>query len=99
VGQIQVQDESAKQDLKALIDKLNQALEKAPPEKKEQAEAVAVSTKALVEVAKTEKPNKTMVKITGEGLKQAAQNLAEALPTVVGIATQIVMAVTKMTGG
>jgi len=38
-----------------------------------------------------------MLQITGEGLKQAAQNLAEVMPTVVTIASQIVMTVAKLT--
>jgi hypothetical protein len=52
----------------------------------------------LVERAKDEKPNPTSIKITGEGLKQAAQNLADVLPTVVTIATQIVLAVSRLAG-
>ena len=51
-----------------------------------------------MEAAKTEKPNKTMVQITGAGLKQAAQNLADVLPAVVTIAGQIALTVAKMIG-
>jgi hypothetical protein len=73
-------------------------LQKAPVESQEQAEAVAETAKSLVDAAKVEKPNKALVQISGEGLKQAAQNLAGVMPVVVQIATQIVMAVTKLTG-
>jgi hypothetical protein len=97
VGKIPSADESTKQELESLVEALKQALEAAPAEKQEEAQAVAESAKMLVETAKTEKPNRTMIEITGEGLKKAAQNLAEVMPSVVGIATQIVMAVMKIT--
>jgi hypothetical protein len=58
---------------------------------------VAETTKSLVDLAKAERPNQTMLQITGEGLKKAAENLKDVLPTVVTIATQIVMAVAKLT--
>jgi len=99
VGEIQTQDEDSKKELQALIGKLSQELEKAPAEKKEQAEAVAQTAQSLVEQAKAEKPNRTMLQISGEGLKQAAKNLADVMPTVVSIAAQIVLAVGRVTGG
>jgi methyl-accepting chemotaxis protein len=99
VGEIPTDDESARKDLENLIEQLSEALQKIPAEKQEQAQAVAETAKALVETAKAEKPNKTMLQITGEGLKQAAKNLAEVMPTVVTIAGQIVMAVSKMVVG
>ncbi len=39
-----------------------------------------------------------MLRITGEGLKQAASNLAEVMPAVVTIASQIVMTIGRLTG-
>jgi methyl-accepting chemotaxis protein len=98
VGEIHSSDETTRKELEALIGQLSEALQNVPAEKEEQAEAVAETAKTLVETAKAEKPNKTMLQISGEGLKQAAQNLAEVLPTVVTIAGQIVMAVAKLTG-
>jgi hypothetical protein len=98
VDEIRTGDTSAKEELRDLIARLNETLQKAPPEKSEDAEAVAQTAKMLVERAKDEKPNPTSIKITGEGLKQAAQNLADVLPTVVTIATQIVMAVSRLAG-
>lgn len=99
VGDIRTDDQNARQELEMLIAKLSEALQKVPEEKQEQAQAVAETAKALVEAAKTEKPNKTMVQITGEGLKQAAQNLAGVMPTVVTIAGQIALTVAKLVGG
>ena len=98
VGEIRSEDESTRKDLEKLIGDLSEALQNAPEENQEQAEAVAVTAKSLVDAAKVEKPDKALLQISGEGLKQAAQNLAGVMPTVVQIATQIVMAVTKLAG-
>ena len=97
VGEIRTDDQNARQELGKLIGQLSEALEKTPEESQEHAQAVAETAKALVDTAKAEKPNKTMLQITGEGLKQAAQNLAEVMPVVVTIASQIVMTVAKLT--
>jgi hypothetical protein len=98
VGEIRSEDESTRKELEKLIGELSEALQKAPEESQEQAEAVALTAKSLVDAANVEKPNKSLLQISGEGLKQAAQNLAEVMPVVVQIATQIVIAVTKLTG-
>jgi len=97
IGDIRTEDVATKAELENLINQLSESLQKVPAEKGEQAEAVAASAQALVEQAKSEKPNKTMLQITGEGLKQAAQNLAEVMPAVVTIASQIVMNIAKLT--
>ena len=98
VGDIRTSDETARKELESLIEQLSEALQKVPAEHQEEAQAVAETAKALVDTAKAEKPNKTMLQISGEGLKQAAQNLAEVMPTVLTIASQIVMTITKLTG-
>jgi uncharacterized protein YlxW (UPF0749 family) len=91
-------DSSEKQALQALVEQLKAELEKAPPELSNEAEAVAQTTEALMEDASAEKPNKTMIEITGEGLKKAAENVAAVMPTVLTIATQIVKAVSRLMG-
>jgi len=96
VGTMASEDPEARRELEKLIGQLSEALQKVPENNKEDAQAVADLTQSLVESAKVEKPNKTMLQITGEGLKKAAQNLAEVLPTVLPIATQIVAAVLKI---
>jgi methyl-accepting chemotaxis protein len=98
VGEIPSTDEAARKELEALIKQLSEALEKVPASSEEQAQAVAETAKVLVDTAKAEKPNRTMLQISGEGLKQAAQNLAGVMPTVVTIASQIVIAIAKLTG-
>jgi ElaB/YqjD/DUF883 family membrane-anchored ribosome-binding protein len=98
VGSMPTGDEDARQKLQGLIEQLSQALERIPESQKEQAEAVAASAQALVETAKADKPNKTLLQISGEGLKKAAENLAEVAPAVVGIASQVIAMVMRMKG-
>ena len=98
IGDIPSDDETARKELESLIGQLSEALQKVPAEHQEQAQAVAETAKVLVDTAKAEKPNKTMLQISGEGLKQAAQNLAGVMPTVLTIAGQIVMTIAKLTG-
>ena len=98
VGSIATDDETARQELQGLIEQLSQALQNVPDTQKEQAEAVAASAEALVETAKADKPNKTLLQITGEGLKKAAENLSEVAPAIVSIASQVVVAIMRMKG-
>jgi hypothetical protein len=97
VGEIHSNDEIARKELETLIGQLSEALQKIPAENQEQAQAVAETAKVLVDTAKAEKPNKTMLQISSEGLKRAAQNLAEVMPVIATIAGQIVMTVAKLT--
>jgi hypothetical protein len=98
VGEIPTSDMTARKELEKLIGQLSEALQKVPADHQEQAEAVAETAKVLVDTAKAEKPNKTMLQVSGEGLKRAAQNLAEVAPIVVSIAGQVVMTIAKLTG-
>jgi len=98
IGDIPSNDDTSRKELESLIGQLSEALQKVPAEHQEQAQAVAETAKVLVDTAKAEKPNKTMLQISGEGLKQAAQNLAGVMPTVLTIAGQIVMTIAKLTG-
>jgi hypothetical protein len=87
-----------RQELQKLILDLQAELSQAPPEMAKEAEAVAQTAKALVDTANAEQPNSTLIQISGEGLKKAAENLAAVMPTVLTIATQIVTAVSRLTG-
>jgi len=89
IGALPHADDSTKIELEKLIAELNAALQQIPENRAEDAEAVAEMAKSLIEKASAEKPNKTMLKISGEGLKQAAKNIADIMPTVLGIATKI----------
>jgi methyl-accepting chemotaxis protein len=98
IGAISTEDKTTRYELEKLISQLSEALENVPAAMQEQAQAIAETTKALVDVAKSETPNKTMLQITGDGLKKAAQSVAGVLPSVIPIVGQIVMAVTKLAG-
>jgi hypothetical protein len=96
IGDISTDDMDTRMELEKLIGQLNDALQKVPVEKQEEAEAVAQTAKALIDAAKAEKPNQTLLQITGDGLKRAAQELVKATPVVLHVASQIVMSVMKL---
>lgn len=96
VGDIRTDDQNAREELETLIGQLSEALQKVPAKNQEYAEAVAETAKALVDTAKAEKPNKTLVQVTAQGLKLAAQNLAEVMPSVVTLATRIAVIVSNI---
>jgi ABC-type transporter Mla subunit MlaD len=98
VGSMPAVDDAARQELQKSLQQLSQALEQVPASMKEQAEAVASATQMLVDAAKADKPNKTTLEITGDGLKKAAMNLAGAAPAVVAIAGQVVTTILRMRG-
>jgi hypothetical protein len=91
-------DESTRKQLTELIEQLKLELKNVPLAKKEEAEALAESAKALVEVGTKAQPNRTTVQITAEGLKKAAENIAGVMPTVITIASGIVQTIFKITG-
>jgi hypothetical protein len=98
VGNIPGFDPAEKDELKRLIEQLNVSLQKVPQEKVEDAEAMADTTRELVENISKDKPNKAKLQITLSGLKQAAENIAKVLPDVLPIAMQITAFITKSFG-
>lgn len=89
-------DASAKEELENLIQQLGEALQQVPPEKAEQAEAVATSADLLVEKAAEEKPNKTMIQNLEGMMKNAAKEVADVMPKVLTLANQIGKLVLKL---
>jgi hypothetical protein len=93
IGSIPMVGDEDKARLEQLVKQLETALADTvtrAPDMADEAEAVADLTESLVATAAAEKPNKTILQITGDGLKKAAQNLVEITPNVLSIATQIV---------
>ncbi|MCA9939127.1 MAG: hypothetical protein KC418_10805 [Anaerolineales bacterium] len=88
-------DEAGKAELAKLLQELQQKLQQVPAEKQEEAEAVATLAAELVQKAQAEKPNRTAIQISGEGLQKAAQNLAAVMPIVLTMAGQIVAAINR----
>ncbi len=89
-------DAATKVELQALIAQLSAVLQQAPPEKAADAEAVAETAKAAIDLATKAQPNRTLVQINADGLKRAAQNLAAVLPAVLPIAERIAELVMRM---
>jgi hypothetical protein len=98
IGAAPLGDTATKAQLQALIAQLSAELHKVPPRHVAEAEAIAETAKAAVEQATKAQPNTPMVQISAEGLKQAAQNLAAVLPTVVPLAERVADMLRKMIG-
>ena len=94
---------SAPPDEKAALQKLATDMENALKQEGSKdldgAEEVAKRTKEAVEEAVSKKPNRGAIEAKANLLKEAAQNVAGAMPIVVGIATNIVTAVLKLRTG
>jgi hypothetical protein len=89
-------DATRKAELQQLIAELQAELARAPAAQQGEAEAVAELAREAVEKAAKDKPNKTSIQITAEGLKKAAETLAGVLPSVVTIAGKIATLITGM---
>ena len=96
IGRLPGADPTAKAKLERLIRELNDVLQQVPPDKGEDAEVVAEFAKQLVDRANEEKPNRKMIQITGESLKQAAIDIADVMPTVLTITTQIIRTIDQI---
>ncbi len=89
VNAMPMADSAEKQELERLVVALSTALESLPDDKGELADALAQQTQGLIEEANKEQPNKTMLGISANGLKQAAETVADVAPKVLQVATQI----------
>ena len=85
-------------EIEQLVSQLHKTLQQPPPDKEEEAEAVAQATEIFVNAATKEKPNKFTVKITKEGLQKAAQNIASVMPKVMTIVPKIIELVQRLQG-
>jgi hypothetical protein len=89
IGELPNVDPGTKQELTRLVQQLQAELKKlaeAKPDRSEQLEAVAVSTEEVVNKAKQEKPNKTLLQQAIDGAKAIAgtvKDIAPAIPTIV----------------
>lgn len=85
-----------KDEIKNLLDQLQQHLQEVPGDFADDAEVVAEMAKSFVEGATKEKPNKKMLEITAEGLKKAAENIASITPQVLTTALAIIAFIDKL---
>jgi hypothetical protein len=78
------------QQLEELLAQLKKALADVPAAQQADAEVVTELSEELVAKAQQENPSKKILEIKAENLKKAAEALAEVMPTVAAIATQII---------
>jgi len=81
---------SSKKELEKLLKDLEVALNEVPEENGDDAETVAEMAKSLIENATKGKPNKSLVQISSDGLKKAAENIANIAPKVLLTAQAII---------
>lgn len=98
IGAASSVNDTEKQQLTELIEQLKNELQKTPSEKKDEADALAKIAKTLIEEGTEVQPNKTMVQITADGLKKAAENIASVMPSVLTIASSIIRTVFSSAG-
>lgn len=85
-----------KDEIKDLLDQLQQHLQEVPDDRADDAEAVAEMARSFVEGATKEKPNKKVLEITADGLKKAAENIASITPQVLTTALAIISFIDKL---
>lgn len=95
IGSLPNSDDATRKELEQLVSQLAEALKEVPADQQEDAELVTELTGELVEATNQPQPKKRMLEIKGENLKKSAENLATVTPTVLTIATQIVMLIGK----
>jgi len=84
-------ESAALTELKQLYTELAAALQQIPAAQQEQLDAVQQLAQSALDEAQKEKPNKTLLTVTGEGLKQAAENLAGVAPIAMKIAKALLL--------
>ena len=82
--------EPSREEVRNLFQALHEELKKAPPHKIRDAEAVSDIGKDLIDKSVHPSPNKRLIEVTAQGLKDAAQALAEVVPKVLPLVEQII---------
>ncbi|HEY0144390.1 MAG TPA: hypothetical protein VGF48_26135 [Thermoanaerobaculia bacterium] len=83
-------------ELAALIRELQEALAKAPEARSEDAAQVTRAAEMVAAEVAKEKPSKGMLRISAEGLKEAAQAVADIAPSIIGVAGKIATFIAAM---
>lgn len=89
-------DKDVREELQQLLEDLKQAIDKLPEENIEDAEVIAWAAENLIEEKTAKTPNKIKVKITKEGLKEAAKNILTVMPHILPIVEKIILIVDKI---
>ncbi len=90
IGALPRGDDATKQRLTELLADLSEALTQVPADRAQEAETVAALTWELIEKAKAEPPNQSLLRISAEGLMKAARAVTDTLSPVLKIIEQIV---------
>lgn len=98
IGAAPMGDAATKAQLQQLIEQLSAELQKAPAEQVGEAEQAAKRAESAVAEATKPNPDKDDVAYSLSRLKKAAENIAQVLPIVLPIATQIADVLRKMIG-
>ncbi len=91
-------DVATKAQLQHLIEQLSAELQQVPAEQAGEAEQAAKRAESAVAEATKPNPDKDDVEYSLSRLKKAAENIAQVLPTVLPIATQIADVLRRMIG-
>ena len=79
----------SKESLSKMFEDLKSSLSSVPPNHKDDAERIADHAQAISKEVSRQKPSKSLLKISGKGLIEAANALKEVAPAAIGIAQQI----------
>ena len=90
IGTLPGLDEAGRRQLSELLAELANALAQTPPERAQEAAAVAALTAELIEKARAAPPNPPLLRISAEGVLKAAKSLAETAAPVLKILEQVV---------
>jgi hypothetical protein len=96
VGTIPAASGDIQETLKSQIEQLIEALKAVPAGETNKVQEVKIAAEDAVSEAEKEQPDKNRLKIRGESLKKAAENLASITPTVLSIASQVVATLMKI---
>jgi tRNA C32,U32 (ribose-2'-O)-methylase TrmJ len=83
-------------ELEKLVSELEEALKPVAEARPEDADRVADMTAMVVKEATRQQPNKSILNVSLEGLKEAANAVAAIAPAVIGVATKIANVVAGM---
>jgi hypothetical protein len=91
-------DAASRNELKALLQQLHDALTTVPPEKVDDAEAVGASAEDLLTETAKDKPNPSRLRGLGTALVATAKLIGTAAPTALTIAEKVVALIAKIHG-
>lgn len=89
VQQVQGWPDARKAELSALLDELNASLQAAAEKRPDDAERVAKTAELVVAEATKSKPDRGFLTITADGLKKAAEAVADIAPAAIAVAAKV----------